>query len=181
MSEIPLVGQNRRQPKEITVRRSDGTMLTCKVPKEVNLTIVKRAFKALNERKPDEIPPLTQSEAVFMADIVGAYEEADQKKSKDQELDELLKSAELPDPANFHGRPSFYDESYRLLDLKQERLHGPKLCQAYPETPPDVPEGTFRPCGSCCHCHDDAQDIEVKLEALWDAKVAEQVAQKSEA
>lgn len=74
---IPILNQRHHKEREVVVRRSDGTLMSCKVPKTVDLNIVKRAFADL---KAGRIPEyLTESETLFMADVIGFYEEQDEK------------------------------------------------------------------------------------------------------
>lgn len=61
------------QGRTIAVRRSDGKWATITAPPNVDIAAVKRGFEALRKG----VVPfwLTQAEHVFMADIIGEFED----------------------------------------------------------------------------------------------------------
>ena len=57
---------------------------------------------------------------------------------------------------------SLYSLSWKLWEQS--------VCSADPKQPcPVIPDKNLRPCSECCHCHNEAQDIENALEAAYAA------------
>lgn len=77
---IPILNQRRHREKTIVVQRNDGSALAVKVPSNVNLDLVRRAFADL---KRGEAPLyLTTDEHLFVADVIGAFAEQDQARAE---------------------------------------------------------------------------------------------------
>lgn len=74
MTTIPIIGQKNGKATTIRVRRSDGMWLEVRVPPHVSVPLVKRALADFSRG----IAPiyLTDAETEFVADILGAFDEA---------------------------------------------------------------------------------------------------------